>query len=283
MTRSARALLVVVLAAAVVVTLVWLLQRYLIYFPDRSAPPAAGGLRSGAQDVTLRTSDGLRLTAWLLPPAAGAPAAPGVVLVAPGNAGNRRDRLALADALTAEGLAVLLLDYRGYGGNPGRPGEAGLSRDVRAAWAYLVGEAGFAPGRVILFGESLGAAVVTSLAADLCAAGDPPDRLPAGLVLRSPFTSLAAVGREHYPYLPVGALLRDRFEVRDRVAAITVPTAVVYGTGDQVVPPEQSREVAAAAAEPVATLAVPGADHNDPALYGGAEVIAAVRQIAADR
>ena len=79
------------------------------------------------------------------------------VLVAPGNAGNRGDRAPLAAALADAGLTVLLLDYRGYGANPGRPIEVGLARDARAGLAYLTGPAGFAADRIIYFGESLGA------------------------------------------------------------------------------------------------------------------------------
>ena len=173
----------------VVVSVLWSLQRRMIYFPDPAAPASPP---AGVREVELTTSDGLRLAAWLAAPT-GADARI-AVLVAPGNAGNRRDRLPLAAALAGEGLSVLLLDYRGYGGNPGSPSEAGLARDVRAGWAYLTGPASFPAGRVVLFGESLGAAVVAELATEVA---------PAGLVLRSPFESLAAVGREHYPLLPV--------------------------------------------------------------------------------
>ncbi|WP_250006591.1 alpha/beta hydrolase [Actinoplanes sp. M2I2] len=242
-----RVALVVLLVLALILAAVWLLQRRLIYFPDRSAPPLA----AGAEAVTLRPSDGLELGAWLFRPPSRTPDRRTAVLVAPGNAGNRLGRAPLATALAAQGYTVLLLDYRGYGGNPGRPSEAGLARDADAARAYLVEHAG---PRLIYFGESLGAAVATGLATR-----HPPDTL----VLRSPFTDLAAAGREHYPFLPVRWLLRDRFPVRDQIRTITVPTFVLYGTADAVVPPEQSRLVAGDAAGPVRVVAVEGAGHND--------------------
>jgi uncharacterized protein len=86
---------------------------------------------------------------------------------------------------------------------------------------------------------------------------------PQALVLRSPFVDLAAAGREHYPYLPVRRLLRDNFPVVRPIRTITVPTLVIYGTADTVVPPEQSRTVADNAAGPVRVFPVEGAGHND--------------------
>jgi fermentation-respiration switch protein FrsA (DUF1100 family) len=265
-----RPAVVVLVAVAVLLAVAWLGQRRLIYFPDAGTPdPGAPGRAGPRIEVVLHTSDGLRLTAWLVPPSG---AGRGVaVLVAPGNAGNRRDRVPLADPLARAGFTVLLLDYRGYGGNPGRPSERGLARDARAGLAYLTGTAGFAPRRIIYLGESLGAAVATELATE---------HPPAGLVLRSPFVSLAAVGRVHYPWLPVGLLLRDRYPLGEHIVRAAVPTTVVYGTADSIVPPGQSRSVAERAAGPVRVVAVPGADHNDPALAYGADLVDAVVELA---
>jgi pimeloyl-ACP methyl ester carboxylesterase len=264
-----RVALVVLLGVAVVGAALWLGQRRMIYFPDRAAVPAAETVIPGARDVVLDTRDGVRLGAWLVPPARRPRNV--AVLVAPGNAGNRLGRAVLARALSGDGFAVLLMDYRGYGGNPGGPSQRGLARDVRAAREYLVGAAGYAPTRTIYFGESLGAAVVTELATE---------HPPAGLVLRSPFEDLAAVARYHYPMLPVRALLRDRYPVAGLVGGITAPTVVIYGAADSIVPPQQSRTVAARAGGPVRVVRIDGADHNDPALVDGPAVIAAVAQLA---
>jgi pimeloyl-ACP methyl ester carboxylesterase len=165
---------------------------------------------------------------------------------------------------------VLLFDYRGYGGNPGHPSEEGLALDVRAAHRFLVDQ-GVAEDRLLYFGESLGAGVVTELATE---------HPPAGLVLRSPFTDLAAVGRVHYPFLPVGALLRDRYPVVEHIGRVNVPTTVVYGSSDGIVPPEQSRAVAEAAAGQTTLVEIEGADHNDLALLNGRELIDAVVDLA---
>ena len=224
----------------------------------------AGEVIDGAKDVTLETSDGLRLNAWFVP-------AQGsnndvTVLVANGNAGDRSIRSPLARALAQEGLSVLLFDYRGYGDNPGRPSEEGLALDARAAYRFLR-EEGIRGDRLLYFGESLGAAVVTELATE---------HPPAGLVLRSPFTDLAAVGQIHYPFLPVRALLRDRFPLLEHIRRLNLPTVVVWGTRDSIVPPHQSRAVAEAAAGSTTIVEVEGAGHNDLALLDGRELIDAI-------
>ena len=244
------------------------LQRQLIYFPDAAAVPSAGAVIDGAQDLTLRTPDGLELTAWFVPAARAADLGM-AVLVAPGNGGNRSDRAGLASQLSRGGLAVLLLDYRGYGGNPGSPTEEGLARDAMAATRALAG-LGYPPRRTIYFGESLGSGVVAALSAR---------QPPAGLVLRSPFTELADVGAHHYPWLPVRLLLRDRFAVVAHLAASRVPVTVVYGDRDSVVPTSLSERVADAAGSLVERVVIPGADHNDAVMFGD-EVADAVARLA---
>jgi uncharacterized protein len=267
MEKVLRAGLILLTPLTALFTAVWLLQRRLIYFPDTAVPPAASVL-PGAQEITLQTEDGLALGAWHLTPIH---ANLGItVLVMPGNAGSRALRAPLARRLAAKGFAVLLLDYRGYGGNPGSPSEDGLITDARAARAYLL-DHGVPAQCLIYFGESLGAAVATRLATQ---------QPPGALVLRSPFTNLAAVGSQHYPLLPVWLLLRDRFPVITLISQVRVPTTVVYGSADTIVPPAHSMAVAAAAGGPVRTVEILGADHNDTALLEGNELIAAVFDLA---
>jgi hypothetical protein len=259
-----RVLVVLVVIVVLALAAVWIFQRKLIYFTADFTVPPVSDVLPGGQAVQLRTADGLELGAWLVPPSG--PGSDRVVLVAPGNAGNRARRAPLASALSAAGMAVLLFDYRGYGGNPGSPTEEGLALDVRAAHRFLTEDLEVPPERLIYYGESLGCAVVTELATE---------HPPAALVLRSPFVDLAAAGHEQYPFLPVRLLLRDRFPVAENLARVHVPTTVVYGTRDSIIPPEQSRTVAAANSAQL--VEVPGADHNDRALLDGPELIQAVR------
>ena len=249
--------LVLAMVGGVAVAGMWALQRRLVYFPDPSSPGSASRVTPAAKDVTLRTQDGLDLSAWLVP------ARPDTdrgwaVLLLPGNGGNRGGRAGLAELLSRAGLTVLLVDYRGYGGNPGSPSEEGLALDADAA-VDLLQEEGFPADRTVYLGESLGTGVAAALATR---------RPPAGLVLRSPFTELAAVGAHHYPWLPVGLLLRDRFPVVDHVRHNGVPVVVIHGTADEVVPSSLSAEVAAAAPQLVEEKVLPGVGHNDAVMFG---------------
>lgn len=257
-----------VAGVALLLGLVTMMQRRLIYFPDRSTPPAAAEVLPGARDVTLHTEDGLELTAWLVPSAEERDTGLAVMYL-PGNGGNRSGRAPTADLLAERGFTVLLVDYRGYGGNPGRPSETGLAADGLAAHDWLVDE-GYPSHRQIYVGESLGTGVAAALATQ---------RPPAGLLLRSPFTELADVGRSHYPWLPVGLVLRDRFPVLDHVRGLDVPVTVVRGTADTIVPTEQSQTVAAAARNLVEELVLGDVGHNDERMLGP-ELVDAVARLA---
>jgi uncharacterized protein len=260
-------LLVVAAVLVAPIGLLWAFQRRLIYLPaPRTVPPAASVL-PGAEEVRFETADGLRLGGWFVP-AEGREAPRTAVLVCNGNGGNRSLRAPLAVALARMGLHVLVFDYRGYGGNPGQPTEAGLATDARAALDYLVGRPEVDPARVVYLGESLGAAVALRLATE---------RPPAALVLRSPFASLAEVGQLHYPLVPVSLLLRDRYDSAALAGRLAAPLLVVAGGRDRIVPASHSRRLFAAAPQPKRLVVVDGADHNDHDLLAGPRLLAEVR------
>jgi fermentation-respiration switch protein FrsA (DUF1100 family) len=254
-----------VVVLLVVGGLIWLGQRGLIYFPESYVPPPAAVGLARADPVSFATEDGLTLGGWFVPP--DLPATGHTVVVFNGNAGNRANRAELADRLAARGVATLLFDYRGYGGNPGLPSELGLTRDARAALTYLKERPDVDRSRIVYFGESLGAAVAVELAIE--------DQ-PAALILRSPFTSLTAIGARHYPFLPVRWLLRDRYPAIDRIARVRSPLLVIAGDADRIVPLDDTEALYDAAVVPKRLVVVPDADHNDRALSVGAELVDAV-------
>ena len=250
-----RVSIVVVGVLASVVALAWVFQRSLIYFPDRtSVRGAAAEQFDHAYEVEFHTDDGLVLDAWRVEPTSANGMA---VLYLPGNAGNRLHRVGVAQAIADEGFVVLLVDYRGFGGNPGSPSEEGLIRDAEAALAYLR-ESGFESNDVIYVGESIGTGVAAALATS-----DPP----AGLLLRSPFTSLADVARNQFG-VPLGWLLWDQFDTASRIQQVPSPVTVMAGEADRLIPVSMSREVADLAPNLHELIVVPGADHNAEIWFG---------------
>jgi len=259
---------VVVLIVAALLVLGWVFQRSLVFLPDKTDPGSALARFDYGQDVTLSTADGLELNAWLISPEATVDREIGL-LYAPGNGGNRAGRVGIAQLLVDEGFTVLLMDYRGYGGNPGSPSEEGLADDAVAAFDALVNR-GFEAENIIYFGESIGTGVVARLQ---------DSHPPAGVVLRSPFPDFAAVAGEHYPYLPVQLLLRDRFETVEYLQDSQVPTTVVYGSADNIVPADLSAAVATEAGNLHEELVLQDVGHNDAPMFGQPVVDAAVRLV----
>jgi len=221
----------------------------LAYFPSRTLYTSPAELGLEAEEVSFRTEDGVRLHGFWIPgPEQGAV---GEILYCHGNAGNVADRLGHARELREAGFGVLLFDYRGYGRSEGRPTEEGTYRDARAA-AKLLGER--APGGgVVYLGESLGGGVAAHLAGE---------RPPRGLVLQSTFTSIRAMARIHYPFLP-RFMVPDAYPTQRRLSAMDVPVLVVHGERDRIVPASEGRALFEAAREPRRLLVFPEAGHND--------------------
>ena len=247
---------VVKLAASLLV--VWLVlvgcmyaaQRTLMYFPAGDLPPPPPPFT----EVRLRTADGLDLVAWQ---AAGAPGRP-ILVYFHGNGGNIAGRVFKVRPFIEAGYGVLLVSWRGYGGNPGSPSEEGLLTDGRAALDHLGAET-----PLVLFGESLGGGVAVRLAAE---------RRPAALILEAPFDSAVAVGAEHYWWLPVRLLMKDRFESIRWIGDVQAPLLIVHGERDGVVPAEHGRRLIEEATEPKQGVFLPRAGHNDLFDHGAAEI-----------
>jgi uncharacterized protein len=155
-------------------------------------------------------------------------------------------------------LGVLMPGYRGYGGNGGRPTEAGLYADAAAAMDFLAKE-GIAADRIVLYGESLGTGVATHLAS----------RHQVGaLVLEAPYTSITAMAMSQFFFMPVSLMLQDRFDSLSRIAQVKAPILIMQGERDRVVPPELGRELFAAAPEPKELWSAPEGGHEDLYSYG---------------
>ena len=247
------------IAYLAILSCLYLFQRQLLYLPDRG-PPAPAEMPIGAREVALTTEDGLVLLAWYMPPGAGQP----VIVYLHGNGGSIAHRADRMRFFAERGDGVLLVEYRGYGGNPGSPSEAGLYADGRAALAFL-DQQGIAGRRLVLYGESLGSAVAARLAAE---------REIGALVLESPFTSIAAVAQYHYPYIPAAWLIWDRFDAQAHIAAVRAPILMLQGGADQVVPARFGRALYDAAPEPKEVWFAADAGHENLSRFGLLDAVA---------
>ena len=219
-----------------------------MYFPSRY-PEGDWGLqqRLGAADAWVVTSDGVRIHGWFVK-------VPGTALVTlffHGNAGNITDRASHILEISKAGSSILMLDYRGYGKSDGRPTEAGLYFDARAAYEFVL-NAGYRPEHIILHGESLGTAVAIDLASQ---------RSCAAAVLEAPFTSAKDVAGSVLPV--IGPLLIWSFDSRAKVRSVRALMFFIQGDRDKVIPLRLGQALFTAAPEPKSFWVVPGAGHND--------------------
>jgi uncharacterized protein len=237
------------LAGALVLLLAWYEPR-LIYFPARELERTPASLGLPFEDIALRTVDGERVHGWFLPAPAPAPV---TLLLLHGNAGNISHRFEKLAVLRGLGADVLIIDYRGYGRSSGRPTETGTYRDADAAYKYLVQTRGIDPRRVVLYGESLGAAVAVDLAA----------RKPVGgLVMESAFSSAVDVGQEMFSFLPARLLVRNRYQSAKKIGAVQAPVLILHSRDDEYFGWHHPQRLYDAAREPKRLVALRGG-HND--------------------
>jgi alpha-beta hydrolase superfamily lysophospholipase len=221
-------------------------------------PPA------GAKLLTIHADDGALVVAAQFPPPDDHAR---TVVVFHGNGETMGGRVELAEDLRARGLGVVLAEFRGYGlaTSSGPPDEAGLYRDAAAILDELERQ-GIGPQRVALIGISLG----TGVAAEMAARGR-----AASLILVSPYTSITAMAAGVVPFLPAACLCPDKFDTLSKAPRLRVPTLVIHGDADEVVPFAMGQEVAAAI--PGAALrVVRGGHHNDLFLKARAELEEAI-------
>jgi len=255
----------VVIAAAVAYLAAMLMlytkQRKIVFNPNPTLAAVADyEAPSGLNPVTNRTADGLDIVSWYLPPLRDDGR---MIAYFHGNAGHHGDRVSRIIPYAAEGYGILLVGYRGYGGNPGEPTEGGLYTDARAALDFLQGQ-GVRPDQLILFGESLGSAVATQMAVE---------RPARALILEAPFASILRSAQQRYRYLAFDFLVRDKFDTLAKIGGINKPLLVIHGDLDRTTPARFGRMVFEAAKEPKLGFFPGEAGHNDLMQHGMPEAV----------
>ena len=254
-------LLLVVSIYVGLLALLFLAQRRIVFKPDVTpADLTAAGLTEQMQEVAITTTDGLTLTSWWAP--AIRPDRR-VIVYFHGNAGHRGGRADRIRDYLAAGYGVLLVGYRGYGGNPGLPTEAGLYDDARANLAF-VAKQGVRPEQTVLFGESLGTAVAIQLATEVPILA---------LLLEAPLASITHSARARYPLFVFDFLVRDKFNSLKKIGKVQVPLLLVHGEQDRTTSVRFGKMVYDAANEPKRALFLAEAGHNDLMQHGLAKAV----------
>jgi fermentation-respiration switch protein FrsA (DUF1100 family) len=239
-------LLLILFAYVVLAILLRWREPSMIYFPIREMERSPERFA----DVYLTTSDGEKINGWFVQSLrANAPA----VLFFHGNAGNishRMDKLRLFQEL---GVDVLIIDYRGYGRSTGKPDEQGTYRDAKAAYDHLTKTLKRPPQTVIVYGESLGAAMAVDLAT----------KVPVGgVILEEPFTSTGDVGQRMFPYMPVRWLVRNKYDNLAKMPQLKAPLLIFHSWDDEMFPLSFAQRLLSAAPSPKQLIELRGS-HND--------------------
>lgn len=266
--------LAVLLAVAyvIVAAALFFAQRKLIFFPNHDVSLDPGYFHVKYEDVFLDVKDaeGGKVHAWWAP---AEEADARAVILFHGNAETVSGLAKQTQRFHDLGLSALVVEYRGYGRSTGGfPSEASVFADAQAGWEHLVRQRGLAPGKVFIFGHSLGGAVAMDLASRH------PDA--AGVILESTLTSVVDVGGRVpvFRAFPLALLVTQRFDSLDKAKRLKVPALVIHGDADPVIPYAVGRDLYGAIASRKRLVTIPGGDHDHIAEIGGPAYMQALRE-----
>lgn len=218
----------IILGYLLLVLGMFVFQRSFMYFPDTTKPEPIDGM----QAVNFLTSDEINISGWFVPTAQRSDK---VIVFFHGNAGHAAHRIYKAALYVHAGYSVMLAEYRGYGGNEGRPTEEGFYKDARAQIDYLINQKGYSEEQIILYGESIGSGVAVQMAQEYKGVH--------ALILETPFSSMVDVAMKRYFYVPVRLLLLDRYDSASKISSIDMPVLIGHGKKDNVVPYASARHL----------------------------------------
>jgi uncharacterized protein len=259
--RVSMSLLWIFASYVLVLLMVRVFERRMIFFPDY--PGRLEGdwhpQTLAPEDVWLVSSDGTRLHCWWV----SGRNAKFTFLAFHGNASNIANRAPIYEFLRNTPANVLALEYRGYGHSEGKPSEAGIYLDAEAAYKYLVNERRLDPKSIISFGQSLGTAVATHLAAN---------RVVGGVILEAPFPSAARVANKIYWFLPgLSLLIYGQLDTESNLRKIAAPILIVHCLHDPVIPFQFGQQVYTSARDPKQFLRIDGSCHEEASMIAPAE------------
>lgn len=232
------------------------IENFFIFYPEPSFESVPKDWDLNYEEVSFEAGDGTKLHGWFFPLPGKGP----FILFCHGNAGNISHRIENVKLLLDYGLQVFIYDYRGYGRSKGRPSEAGLYQDGLGAYDYLVKRKKIPPDKIILFGRSLGAAVAMEIATR---------RDIKSIIIESAFTSTKDMAKSMFLFQLLSPFLPPHYNNLIKIRAVTVPTLIIHGETDEIVPFRMGQRLYRTASAPKYFFPIRGAGHNDTYFVGG--------------
>ena len=204
-----------------ITVVIYFYQRKLLYHPFNTQV-SGEGLIHNFETINFKTSDNLLLKGWFHLKSSKKK----TILFLHGNAGNLDNRIDKLNSIGNMDVNFLIIAWRGYSGNPGKPSEEGLYKDARGSIKWL-NEKGISNDQIVLYGESLGTAIATEVG---------QNNNFAGIILEAPFTSMVDMGQKIYPIFPVKFLLKEKYETKKKINNIKYTILIMHGKKDKIVP-----------------------------------------------
>ena len=226
----------VVLAYFIIILFVYFYQRNLLYHPSENNY-LNDKITFSYEEIFIETDKNIKLKSWFIKKDLNKFK---TILIFHGNAGNLFNRVYKLNELNKLDVNILLISWRGFSGNKGKPSEKNLYHDAEEAVKWL-NNRGAISKNIILYGESLGTGVATELGTS---------NAFGGIILESPFTSITNAAKIYYPYLPVNIILKDRYDSIGKIKNITTPILIMHGKKDNIVPQKMGLELYEKANQP---------------------------------
>ena len=211
-------------------------QRNLLYHPSENNYQG-DSINFNYQEVFIDVEENIKLKSWFIKKDLKNFK---TIIFFHGNAGDLTNRIHKLNELNKLDVNILIISWRGFSGNLGKPTEKNLYQDAKKSVKWL-NKNGIEKKNIILYGESLGTGVATELG---------QDNSFAGIILESPFTSIANAAKIYYPYLPIDLLIKDRYDSIKKIKSIKIPILIMHGKKDNVVPFKMGVELFEKANEP---------------------------------
>mgnify|MGYP001158765152 FL=1 len=211
-------------------------QRNLMYHPNENNY-IGDKISVHIEKVKINTSDNIDLLGWFHKKDLERYK---TILFFHGNAGTLENRIHKLNHFSKMKVNFLIIAWRGFNGNKGKPSENGLYEDGKSALNWLF-KKGVKEENIVVYGESLGTGVATHLS---------QKKNFAGIILETPFTSMTDAAKAFYPYIPVGLLLKDKFNNEEKIRNINAPVLIMHGEADQIVPFNMGKKMYEIANEP---------------------------------